>query len=82
MPSITVVLSTIFTVYVAYSIWTLSQLFTTLQCTSEPCYRTILTTNPKLQMNLFTSVINNPLTKDVTKVAVIKNFNYREMVEK
>lgn len=77
-PSITVVLSTIFTVYVVYSIYTLSQLFITLKCTSTPCYRTILATNPKLQLNLFTSIVNNPLTKDVTKVAVINNFQYRK----
>lgn len=82
MPSITVVLSTVFTVYVLYSIFTLSQLFMTLKCTSAPCYRTLLVTNPKLQLNLFTSVVNNPLTKDVTKVATINNFQYRKNVEK
>lgn len=81
-PSITVVLSTIFTVYVGYSIYTLSQLFITLKCTSTPCYRTILASNPKLQLNLFTSTVNNPLTKDVTKVAVINNFEYRNTYEK
>lgn len=47
-----------------------------------PCYRTILKTNPKLQLNLFTSTVNNPLTKDVTKVAVINDFQYHENYEK
>lgn len=82
MPSITVILTTVFTVYVSYSIFTFSQLFMTLKCTSTPCYRSLLTTNPKLQLNLFTSVVNNPLTKDVTKVGTINNFQYRQDIEK
>lgn len=76
LPSITVILGAIFMIYVSYSVFTLSQLFTSLQCTSTPCYTTILAKLPKLQLNLFVSPINNPMTKDVTKIGAITNFDY------
>lgn len=82
LPSITVILGTIFMVYVAYSVFTLSQLFTTLQCSSEPCYRTLLAKDPKLQLNLFTSGVNNPLSKDVTKVGVVNDFDYHKTLQR
>lgn len=81
-PSITLILSVIFMIYVAYSVFTLSQLFTTLECTSTPCFTTILAKNPKLQLNLFTSAVNNPLTKDVEKIGAIDNFDYRKEIER
>lgn len=76
LPSLTVILGAIFMIYVSYSVYTLSQLFTTLQCTSTPCYTTILAKLPKLQLNLFVSPVSNPLTKDVTKIGAIDNFDY------
>lgn len=77
-PSITAILGTIFMLYVAYSVFTLSQLFTTLQCSSKPCFRTLLSKNPKLQLNLFVSTMNNPLSKDVTKIGVVNNLDYNK----
>lgn len=76
LPSITAILGTLFMVYVAYSVFTLSQLFTTLQCSSKPCFKTLLSKNPKLQLNLFVSTMNNPLSKDVNKIGVVNNFDY------
>lgn len=76
LPSITVIIGAIFMGYVSYSVYTLSQLFSSLQCTSTPCYTTILARLPKLQLNLFVSTINNPLTKDVTKIGAIEDFDY------
>ncbi|XP_031627427.1 cleft lip and palate transmembrane protein 1-like protein [Contarinia nasturtii] len=76
LPSITVILGAIFMIYVSYSVYTLSQLFTTLQCTSTPCYTTILAKLPKLQLNLFVSPVSNPLTNDVTKIGAIEHFDY------
>ena len=75
-PSITVVIGSIFMIYVSYSVYTLSQLFTTLQCTLTPCYKTILARLPKFQLNLFVSTVSNPLTSDVTKIGAIENFDY------
>lgn len=75
-PSITVIFGAIFMIYISYSIYTLSQLFTTPQCTSSPCYTTILAKLPKLQLNLFVSRVSNPLTADVTKIGAIDNFDY------
>lgn len=77
-PSFTAILGTIFMVYVAYSVFTLSQLFTTLQCSSKPCFRTLLSKNPKLQLNLFVSTVNNPLSKDVNKIGEVNNFDYNK----
>lgn len=82
LPSITVILGAIFMIYVSYSVFTLSQLFTSLQCTSTPCYTTILAKLPKLQLNLFVSSINNPMTKDVTKIGVIADFDYYKELKK
>lgn len=82
LPSITFILGAIFMVYVSYSVYTLSQLFSTLQCTSKPCYTTILAKLPKLQLNLFVSPLNNPLTKDVTKIGSIDNFDYYKKLKR
>lgn len=82
LPSITVILGTIFMVYVAYSVFTLTQLFTTLKCSSQPCYKSIFVKNPKLQLNLFVSTVNNPLSKDVTKIGVINNFDYHNELKR
>lgn len=76
IPSITVVIGAIFMIYVSYSVYTLSQLFTTLECTSTPCYKTILARLPKFQLNLFVSTVSNPLTNDVTKIGAIEHFDY------
>lgn len=82
LPSITVILGTVFMVYVAYSVFTITQLFTKLQCSSQPCFRTLLAKNPKLQLNLFVSTVNNPLSKDVTKIGVVNNFDYRNELKR
>lgn len=79
-PSLTFIGGIIFMIYVAYSAYSIAQLFTNLKCTSTPCYKSILSSNPKLQLNLFTSMVNNPLSKDVTKIGVINNFDYRNEI--
>lgn len=82
LPSISVIAGTVFMVYVTYSVFTLSQLFTSLKCSSQPCYTTLLASKPSLQLNLFTSLVNNPLTKDVTKIGVVNNFDYNTELKK
>lgn len=77
-PSLTLILSGIFIAYIGHSMWVLSQLFAAPKCTDKPCYTSFLSTNPKLQLLLFTSVQNNPVSKEVTKIATINNFKYRD----
>lgn len=81
-PSITFIVSSIFIIYIAYSIWTMSQLFRTLKCSGKPCYTSILATKPQLQIALFTSENPNPLSGQVKEVAVFSRFNYNENFEK
>lgn len=76
-PSITTILGVLFMLYVSYSAYSITRLFTSLECTAKPCYTSILNKNPRLQLNLFTSTVNNPLSKDVTKIGQINNFDYR-----
>lgn len=82
MPSITVIVSSLFVIYIAYSIWTMIQLFNSLQCTGKPCYTSFLATKPQLQIALFTSENPNPLSNQVKEVEVFHNFNYAEDFEK
>lgn len=77
-PSLTLILSGIFIAYIGHSMWVLSQLFAAPKCTDIPCFTSFLSTNPKLQLLLFTSVQNNPVSKEVTKIATINNFKYRD----
>lgn len=81
-PSITIVLSSIFAVYVAYSIWTMSQLFSSLKCSGTPCFTSYLSTNPQLQVVLFTSEVPNPLSGQVTEVAAFANFDYHQSFDR
>lgn len=63
--------------YIAHSMWSLAQLFRTLQCTGTPCYRSYLKSNPRLQLAIFTSPSYNPISSEVQKVVNIRNFDYR-----
>lgn len=81
-PSVTLVLSSLFVIYVSYTIWTMSQLFTTLKCSGTPCFTSFLSTKPELQIALFTSENSNPLSNQVTEVIVFPNFNYNEEFER
>lgn len=82
LPSLTLILSCTFGAYIIHSMWSLSLLFSSLKCSEKVCYTSYLAKNPKLQMVLFTSVSPNPQISDVTEIATIKNFNYRETLER
>lgn len=58
--------------------WTLAQLFATLQCSGEPCFKSYLENQPKLQLLLFTSHHHKPIRNEVKKITTINNFNYNE----
>ncbi|XP_055846700.1 lipid scramblase CLPTM1L [Episyrphus balteatus] len=76
IPSLSKVLGCIFLIYVAHSMWTIGQLFTSLHCSSLPCYQSFLAKNPKMQLALFTSVTSNPIASETKKILNLKNFNY------
>lgn len=73
------VISGVFLGYIGYSMFTFAQLFRKLECSDQTtCYTSFLNKNPKMQLALFTSHLKDPLSTDVTKIANIKNFDYRE----
>lgn len=74
-PSLTLILSGIFIAYIGHSIFSLSRLFTTLECSETPCFTSYLQTEPKLQMLLFTSVTKNPISSEVSAVATLSHFD-------
>ncbi|XP_075156279.1 lipid scramblase CLPTM1L [Haematobia irritans] len=81
-PSITTLLGIAFLGYIGHSMWMMAQLFTTLKCTDVPCYKSFLSSNPRMQLALFTSTSTNPISSEVTKVDSIRNFKYLEAYEK
>ncbi|XP_055912572.1 lipid scramblase CLPTM1L isoform X2 [Eupeodes corollae] len=82
LPSLTNVLGIIFFVYIAHSMWTMAQLFRSLECTSVPCYQSFLGKKPEMQLALFTSVSRNPIATETTKIMHLNNFNYSAPFEK
>ncbi|XP_054730391.1 lipid scramblase CLPTM1L [Anastrepha obliqua] len=75
-PSITTILGVAFMAYIAHSMWVMAQLFTTLQCSSQPCYTSFLSENPRMQLALFTSSSINPISSEASKIFSTKNFDY------
>uniref|UniRef100_A0A023ETS2 Lipid scramblase CLPTM1L n=2 Tax=Aedes albopictus TaxID=7160 RepID=A0A023ETS2_AEDAL len=76
IPSVSVILSAAFLCYIGHSIYTLVKLFRAPVCSQTPCFKSYLASNPKLQLALFTSTTNNPISSEVTKLASIKRFDY------
>ncbi|CAO1411183.1 unnamed protein product [Diamesa serratosioi] len=74
----TLVVSGVFLGYIFYSMYTFAQLFRTLECSTTPCFKSFLNSNPKMQLAIFTSTIVSPLSTEVTKVASIRKFDYSE----
>ncbi|KAG4072039.1 hypothetical protein HA402_015538 [Bradysia odoriphaga] len=81
-PSITLIVSCIFFVYIAHSMYVLSTLFLTLKCSGQPCFTSYLSTTPQMQLILFTSTHSNPTSIEVTNIATINNFTYTEELER
>lgn len=76
-PSFTLILSSLFLGYIAYSIYTVSQLFAIPPCRSKKnCLESYLNRQPKLQLDLFTSTHVRPLNSEVQKVYTDLNFDY------
>lgn len=81
-PSITLLVSAAFIAYIGHSMFALSRLFMTLECSETPCYTSYLQTEPKLQMLLFTSVTKNPISSEVTEVATLNRFNFHTEINR
>lgn len=82
IPSITTVLATLFIIYLGNSIWSVSQLFRTIHCTSVPCFVSFLSTNPGLQLAIFTSPSRNPIASETTKLLNVRRWDYRNEYNK
>lgn len=82
-PSVTSIVSLLFVGYIAYSMLTFATLFRHLECSDElKCYQNFLNKKPKMQLALFTSHARDPLSTEVAKVAIIRNFDYHEDYQK
>ncbi|EZA62575.1 hypothetical protein DMN91_005507 [Ooceraea biroi] len=76
-PSLSVILSKVFLVYIVYSIYTLSQLFVSPVCEDgKPCLRSYLSERPRLDLYIYSSVRRNPASRDVDLVYSAQNFDY------
>ncbi|KAH8319214.1 hypothetical protein KR074_002403 [Drosophila pseudoananassae] len=81
LPSISTLLGVAFLAYIAHSIYQMSQLFTTLQCSGTPCYTSFLADNPHLQLALFSSQNRHPIASEVRDLYKTKRFDYSKNFE-
>ncbi|XP_017030604.1 lipid scramblase CLPTM1L [Drosophila kikkawai] len=78
LPSISTMLGVAFLAYILHSIYQMSQLFTTLQCSNLPCYTSFLADRPRLQLALFSSLSRNPIASEVRDLYKAERFDYHE----
>ncbi|XP_020803642.1 cleft lip and palate transmembrane protein 1-like protein [Drosophila serrata] len=78
LPSISTMLGVAFLAYILHSIYQMSQLFTTLQCSDLPCYTSFLAERPRLQLALFSSLSRNPIASEVRDLYKAERFDYHE----
>uniref|UniRef100_A0A8D8JSY5 Lipid scramblase CLPTM1L n=2 Tax=Culex pipiens TaxID=7175 RepID=A0A8D8JSY5_CULPI len=78
LPSVSVILCSIFVCYLSHSIYTLVKLFKPPQCSENPCFHSYFTSNQdaKLQLILFTSTTSNPISSELSKISTFRNFDY------
>ncbi|XP_037724905.1 cleft lip and palate transmembrane protein 1-like protein [Drosophila subpulchrella] len=81
LPSISTLLGVAFLAYIGHSIYQMSQLFTTLQCSGVPCYTSFLADRPRLQLALFSSLSRNPIASEVRDLYKAKRFDYDQSFE-
>jgi len=65
-----------FLAYIVHSIYQMSQIFTTLQCSESPCYTSFLAEKPRMQLALFSSLTRNPIASEVQNLYKEKRFDY------
>lgn len=82
IPSITTILASLFIIYLGNSIWSVSQLFRNIQCSGVPCYTSFLSTNPNLQIAIFSSSTRNPIASETTKLLNLRKWDYRNEYDK
>uniref|UniRef100_A0A1Q3G2Q6 Lipid scramblase CLPTM1L n=1 Tax=Culex tarsalis TaxID=7177 RepID=A0A1Q3G2Q6_CULTA len=76
IPSVSVILCSIFVCYLSHSIYTLVKLFKPPQCSEKPCFYSYFASHPKLQLILFTSTTSNPISSELSKISTFRNFDY------
>lgn len=81
LPSISTLLGVAFLAYIGHSIYQMSQLFTTLQCSGVPCYTSFLADRPRLQLALFSSLSRSPIATEVRDLYKAKRFDYDQNFE-
>ncbi|XP_046663043.1 cleft lip and palate transmembrane protein 1-like protein [Homalodisca vitripennis] len=84
LPSLTVILSVVFIIYIIHSIWHLAKLFIPPTCSPDVrCINYFLRQNPQLQMVLFTCPRLRPSSeRDTELTTTIREFDYNTAFEK
>ncbi|KAH8265137.1 hypothetical protein KR044_001563 [Drosophila immigrans] len=78
MPSISTLVGVAFLAYILHSIYQMSQIFTTLQCSDSPCYTSFLANQPPMQLALFSSLSRNPIASEVQTLHQEQRFDYTQ----
>ncbi|KAH8387829.1 hypothetical protein KR093_009721 [Drosophila rubida] len=78
MPSISTLVGVAFLAYIMHSIYQMSQIFTTLQCSDTPCYTSFLADQPPMQLALFSSLTRNPIASEVQALHKQQRFDYTQ----
>lgn len=81
--SFSLILCLVFAGYVINTIWTLAEIFIPPECgRGEKCYASYLSSNPTLNLILFTSITEHPLfdgsaAESVSRIHTAIKFDYR-----
>ncbi|KAK0163679.1 hypothetical protein PV327_007333 [Microctonus hyperodae] len=76
-PSWTIVISGIFMGYIVHSLYSISFLFVAPSCVKhEPCMKSYLHHEPKLQLHFFISPMSDPIPNETEHVYSTQEFNY------
>lgn len=76
VPSLNVILSSLFLIYIAHNMWVMKQLFSQIECTDKPCYSSYLARRPRMQLGLFLSTRATPISSEVSVLALLQPFEY------
>lgn len=80
-PSITTIVSILFLLFIAHSVWNLMTIFQVPSCgQSDICYKSYLNSKPNL--DLFVFISDNSRSGEFTEVLHVEKFNYHEKFEK
>lgn len=77
LPSLSLIIVGVFLGYIAYSIYSISSLFTLPPCVDDYyCFHSSLNSKPDLNLHFFSSVTKRPINSEAVHINSIKSFDY------